>query len=101
MPTLPLFTPASVPDAWHQVHAPGGYEWWYFDAEDTVNDRQIVGILLDGFIFHSGYLRQYAKYRRWPTRVAPPLPRHYRCAYFVVYERGKILSQFMRQYSAR
>jgi carotenoid 1,2-hydratase len=98
MPTLPLLIPTSVPDAAHQVTAPGGYEWWYFDAEDAANDRQIVAILFDGFVFHPGYLRAYARYFRNPTRTAPPLPSQYRCAYFVVYERGKILSQFMCQY---
>src|SRR4249920_3011226 len=89
MPTIPLFTPTPIPDAWHNVTAPGGYEWWYFDAEDVANDRQIVGILLDGFVFHPKYLRAYAWYRRFPTRIAPPLPRWFRCAYFVVYERGR------------
>jgi carotenoid 1,2-hydratase len=98
MPTLPLYTSPSHPDAWHNVTAPGGYEWWYFDAEDVANDRQIVAILLDGFIFHPKYLRDYAWYRWFPTHIAPPLPRWFRCAYFVVYERGRILSQFMRQY---
>ena len=98
MPTLPLLTPTSSPDAWHNVTAPGGYEWWYFDAEDTANDRQIVAIFFDGFVFHPKYLRAYARYRRWPTWIAPPLPRWFRCAYFVVYECGKIVSQFMRQY---
>jgi carotenoid 1,2-hydratase len=100
MPTLPLLTPTSVPDAWHNVTAPGGYEWWYFDAEDPANDRQIVAILLDGFVFHPAYLRAYSWYRRFPTHVAPPLPRWYRCAYFVIYERGQIVSQFMRQFQA-
>lgn len=100
MPTLPLLTPTASPDAWHNVTAPGGYEWWYFDAEDVASDRQIVAILLDGFVFHPGYLRAYARYRRWPTWLAPPLPRWFRCAYFVVYERGKILAQFMRQFPA-
>src|SRR5438552_19100904 len=100
MPTLPLYTSTSVPDAWHNVTAPGGYEWWYFDAEDVANDRQIVAILLDGFVIHAGYLRAFARYRRWPTWLAPRLLRWYRCANFVEYERGKILAQFMRQFPA-
>ena len=100
MPTLPLLTPTSVPDAWHNVTAPGGYEWWYFDAHDVANDRQIVAILLDGFVFHPGYLRAYSWYQRFPTRVSPPLPRWFRCAYFAVYEHGRIVSQFMRQFPA-
>ena len=43
--------------------APGGYEWWYFDAEDREHDRQLVAILFQGFVFHPGYLRRYFKYR--------------------------------------
>lgn len=98
MPTIPLYVPNSQADAWHQVASPGGYEWWYFDAEDHERGLQIVGILLQGFIFHPGYLRQYGKYMRRPTRVTPPLPGDFPCAYFIVYERGKIAHQFMTQY---
>ena len=87
-------------DAWHAVGAPGGYEWWYFDAEDVAKDIYVAGILLDGFVFHPGYLRAYARYRRRPTRRRPPVAREYPCAYFVVYERGNIAHQFMTQYAA-
>src|SRR5438046_9734967 len=80
MPTLPLLSPTSVPDAWHNVTAPGGYDWWYFDAEDVANDRQIVAILLDGFGVHPGYLRAYARYRRWPACLAAQLPLWFRSA---------------------
>jgi carotenoid 1,2-hydratase len=98
---IELYTPnASAPDAWHRVTAPGGYEWWYFDAEDAQHDRQIVVILLEGFVFHPGYLRKYAAYVRRPTRHRPPVPRDFPCAYFVVYERGRIAHQFMLQYPA-
>jgi carotenoid 1,2-hydratase len=98
MPTLPLYEPNSPADAWHQVRSPGGYEWWYFDAEDRQRSLQIVGILLQGFIFHPGYLRAYASYIRKPKKTSPPLPEEYPCAYFVVYEHGRILHQFMTQY---
>ncbi len=89
MPTIPMFTPTPVPDAWHAVTAPGGYEWWYFDAEDRP-DLRVVAILFEGFVFHPGYLRAYARYRRRPTRGGPAdgrrlpvrlprrLPRHLR-----------------------
>jgi carotenoid 1,2-hydratase len=99
VPTIPLYQQAvQSPDAWHRVRSPGGYEWWYFDAEDPQHDRQIVAILFQGFVFHPGYLRAYARYRRRPTRVAPPLPEQFPCAYFVVYEHGRIARQFMTQY---
>src|SRR6202035_598239 len=99
MPTLPLYIPPTNADAWHRVTAPGGYEWWYFDAEDATDDVQIVGILFEGFVFHPEYLRRYARYRRRPTRVAPPLPAEYPCAYLVVYRGGQIAWQCMMQYA--
>ena len=100
MPTLPLFTPNLIADASHAVRAPGGYEWWYFDAEDPVTDTQIVAIYLHGFIFHPGYLRAYKKFVRRPTKTPPPLPDDYACMYFVVYRGGKILTQSMTHYPA-
>jgi carotenoid 1,2-hydratase len=99
MPTVPLFMKASHPDAWHQVRAPGGYEWWYFDAEDREHERQLVAILFEGFVFHPGYLRRYSQYRNAPTRHAPPVPSQYPAAYFVLYEQGRLRWQFMAQYA--
>lgn len=98
MAAIELFQPNAVADAWHNVIAPGGYEWWYFDAEDREHDRQIVIILLEGFVFHPGYLRKFARYLKTPTKRTPPMPADFPCAYFVVYERGKIAHQFMLQY---
>lgn len=99
MTPLALHNTNSVPDAWHDVRSPGGYEWWYFDAEDPSSDRQLVAIFLDGFVFHPGYLRAYARYDRSPTRHAPPLPREFPCVYFVLYEKGAIRAQFMTQFA--
>ena len=59
MPMLPMLSEPPLADAWHEVTAPGGYEWWYFDAEDDRQDVQVVAILLEGFVFHPGYLREY------------------------------------------
>jgi carotenoid 1,2-hydratase len=87
-------------DASHAVRAPGGYEWWYFDAEDEATDTQIVAIFLHGFIFHPGYLRDYARYVRRPTKRLPPLPDDYACMYLCVYRGGKILTQSMTQFRA-
>ena len=95
---LPLYDPTPAdPDGWHAVRSPGGYEWWYFDAEDAAGGLQFVAIFLEGFVFHPGYLRRYARYRSRPTRHAPPLPGEYPCAYFAVYEGGRVLAQFMTQ----
>src|SRR5688500_16741125 len=100
MPTLPLYVPRPNinADAWHRVTAPGGYEWWYFDAEDPLNDLQIVVMFLEGFTYHPGYLRAFEKYLAAPTRRQPPLPGQFPCVYFVVYEKGRVLTQFMSQY---
>lgn len=99
-PALQLSSEAGSPDAWHEVRAPGGYEWWYFDAEDLSTGLRIVAIFLDGFVFHPEYLRRYFSYRRWPTRRVPPVASEYPCAYFAVYRGEKIVSQFMSQYPA-
>ncbi|MGH7215336.1 MAG: hypothetical protein ACREIT_11290 [Tepidisphaeraceae bacterium] len=103
MPTLPLYTPHpnnGSADAWHAVTAPGGYEWWYFDAEHATRDVQLVGILFDGFVFHPGYLRAYDRYASRPTRCSPPVPSEYRCVYFAVYENGRRTEQFLTQFPA-
>ena len=100
MPTLPLYTPNAVADASHRVTAPGGYEWWHFDAEDLTTDTQLVATFHEGFVFHPGYLRAYAGYRRRPTRVPPPVPGDYVCANFVVYRGGRVAHQFLAQYPA-
>ena len=59
MAVIPLYTPPSCPDAWHQVIAPGGYEWWHFDAEDAATDTQLVASFYDGDIFDREYWRRY------------------------------------------
>lgn len=98
MPTLSLFDPTAHPDGWHDVRAPGGYEWWYFDAEDAATDTQIVVILMQGFIFHPGYLRAFDRYMTRPTKRLPPTAGDYPCAYACVYRSGKIWKQFFTQY---
>lgn len=98
MPTLPLFDSTAHPDGWHNVRSPGGYEWWYFDAEDHATDTQVVLILMQGFIFHPGYLRTFDRYLRRPTRRPPPTAADYPCAYACVYRDGKIWKQFFTQF---
>lgn len=95
--TVDLLSNAAHPDAWHDVRSPGGYEWWYFDAEDTEQDIQFVAIFLDGFVFHPGYLRQHFRYLKNPTKHAPVRASDFPCAYLVVYEKGKLAAQFMTQ----
>lgn len=92
-----MFDPAAHPDGWHNVTAPGGYEWWYFDAESADRRYHIVAIFLQGFVFHPGYVRKYEAFRRRPSKVRPPVAGDFPCAYFVVYEHGKIRKQLMTQ----
>lgn len=98
MPTLPLYTPAAHPDAWHRVTAPGGYERWYFEAEDASGDLRLVATLQEGCDFDPAYLRRYAAYRRNPTRHRPPQPGEYPCVAFAVYQGGRALARFVSQY---
>lgn len=100
MHLVPLCDASASPDGWHQVAAPGGYECWHFDAQDTTGDLRLVVDFFDGCIFHPGYLRSYARYRSRPTRVAPPLPQNYRCVQFVLYRAGAVLSRFTTQHDA-
>src|SRR6476620_7097979 len=99
MPVLPLFQPPAHPDAWHRVTAPGGGEWWHFDAEDASGRFQFVATWFEGFPLHPDYLRRYHRYRRAPTRHPPPLPGEFPCVYFALYEQGRVLAQFLAQYA--
>jgi carotenoid 1,2-hydratase len=98
MQVMELYNPNAVPDGWHEIRSPGGYEWWYFDAEDPSTDRQVVVIFMEGFIFHPGYLRAHNRYLRNPTRHAPVFPNAFPCTYLAVYEKGKLLWQVMEQH---
>src|SRR5947208_1306614 len=73
MPVLPMFKSPPDPDAWHEVTAPGGYESWRFVAEDPAQGLRLVATLSAGSPFHPEYLRQYVRYLRSPTRIAPPV----------------------------
>jgi hypothetical protein len=92
MPTLPLYTPPAVPDACHRVIAPGGYEWWHFDAEGPSGDVVLVVRLGVGFLFPPDYLRSYGRYRRRPTRHPPPLPDDYPAVQCLVFQGGRLLA---------
>ncbi|MFT3787996.1 MAG: hypothetical protein QM770_17800 [Tepidisphaeraceae bacterium] len=98
MPTLQLHDSTAHPDGWHHVRLPGGYEWWYFDAEDPTTDTQVVALFMEGFIFHPGYLRAHRRFERSPTRHRPPIAGDYPCVYLCVYRSGRLLHQFFTQY---
>jgi hypothetical protein len=100
MTTIPLYSTGGHPDASHHITSPGGYEWWYFDAEDVQHERQFVAVLYDGCPFRPDYVRAYARYRRRPTRVPPPLPREHPCLYFALFEKGRIVHEHFTEYPA-
>ena len=99
MPTLSLLdNPAPIhPDAPRSVRAPGGYEWWFFETHDPVADVRVTAMLFDGNPFHAGYVRRYAWYRRFPTRLAPPVPADCPGVLVRVYDKGKLVTGRMRQ----
>ena len=98
MPSVELLNRHAHPDGWHNVRSPGGYEWWYFDAEDAATDTQVVAIFMEGFIFHAGYLRRYDRYRRHPTRHLPPVAGDFPCVYLCVYREGRVWKQSFTQF---
>jgi hypothetical protein len=80
MPTIPLYDPTARPGQWRRVLAPGGYEWWCFEARSSAGDVCVRLDLFDGNPFSEEYRSAYARYRRRPTRVSPPVPRDYPAA---------------------
>jgi carotenoid 1,2-hydratase len=99
MPDLLLLdTEVVVADACHRVTAPGGYEWWYFDAQDRDTGTFVVAQFHAGFIFHPQYLRRFHQYQSAPTRHTPPLPAEYPCVHLAVYENGRPCARFIHQY---
>jgi hypothetical protein len=94
MATLELFDalPLSRADDWHRIGAPGGYEWWEFDALDESNRLRVIVRFHDGFVLDSEYARRYDSYRRRPTAHAPPVPRQYPCVQFTILENDLIVA---------
>ncbi|HEX8522177.1 MAG TPA: hypothetical protein VF669_07965 [Tepidisphaeraceae bacterium] len=96
MPTLPLYAQtltAGEPESWHRINAPGGYETWQFYAAGE-NDLWAGASLSWGSTFLPGYLRRYERYRRRPTRYAPPVPKEHCSASFAVFQGGRQLARF-------
>src|SRR5688572_31989867 len=94
MPTLPLMTPTPLADASRKITAPGGYESWRFDASSDDGKLHLVAGLHLGHQLDAGYLRRYLRYRRRPTRVAPPQPWEYCAVTFALLEKGRPALRF-------
>lgn len=105
VPTLPLFSPPDArpagasPDAGRRVTAPGGYEWWHFEAEDANAGVLLVATLYDGCPFHPAYLRAHARYLHQPTRVAPAVPAQYPCVSIAISQNDRPLARSVTQFS--
>jgi hypothetical protein len=96
MPTLNLFDalPPSQANQWRRIRAPGGYEWWEFEARDPANDIYVRLSFHDGFAFHPEYARRYDAYRCRPTRQMPPVPREYPCVQCWIQEKDRPVAGF-------
>jgi carotenoid 1,2-hydratase len=94
MAILDLFDPLplSRADHWHRVGAPGGYEWWEFDALDDASALRVIVRFHDGFALDPEYAGRYDAYRRKPTVHSPPVPRQYPCVQFTVLENDSIVA---------
>lgn len=89
MPTLDLVTIPSFSGASHRVLAPGGYEGWHFDASSDDGALHLVAGLHEGYALDDSYARAYARYRKHPTRIAPPLPRDFSAVTFALYQKDR------------
>jgi hypothetical protein len=97
---IPLFTPTDIPDASHQVTAPGGYECWNFHARNATGDLLIAMSFSQGFPEHPGYLRAYRRFRQQPTRRTPPRPADYPCVCFSLYQNDRCVADFIAHFPA-
>lgn len=91
MHTIPLWepSPAAGPDGWHRMTAPGGYEGWWFDAVDANAGIRLIIAFFIGDPFSKIYLADYRRFRRWPTRFAPPRPVDHCAIYASVSEKNQ------------
>ncbi len=79
MHTIPLWlrAPRTGADACHRMRVPGGYESWWFDAEDQSGQTRVIANFSMGAPFARTYLKPYRRYRLRPTANLPPLPREH------------------------
>lgn len=97
-PPVLMYRPPRDPDAWHEVKAPGGYEWWRFEAYSHDRRTHVVATLFDGLPLHPRYIRRYFRFVNNPTRRPPPVASDYPCAYFGVFRDGSKVGQFLTQF---
>jgi carotenoid 1,2-hydratase len=89
-------TTDTLEEVWHDMKAPGAYEWWYFDAEDRESGLSFVIIWFAGFPFSPYYADRYEKWKKHPA-TPPPLPADYSGFSFQLYENGRESINFIRE----
>jgi hypothetical protein len=94
MPTIPLLADPANPNGSHHMGAPGGYEAWHFDASSDDGKLHMVAALHEAWGLDPAYLRKYAWYRRFPTRIVPPNPLDFPAVTFVLCEEGRQTIRF-------
>ncbi len=91
MPLVPLYDELAT-TASHNVRAPGGFETWRLRAFDSKQNLFLHASLWHGYLFHPQYLKQYRRYLRHPTRMAPPIPQDYAAQELALFQNGRLIS---------
>ncbi len=89
MPSISLFTHPVVPEASHDVRAPGGYERWRFIALDQATGCLLIATFSDGDVNDEEYRRRVRKFFAHPTRTMPPSPRDFASIGWSVFDRDE------------
>ncbi|HVF86574.1 MAG TPA: hypothetical protein VM866_03250 [Pyrinomonadaceae bacterium] len=76
-------------DVWHPAEgAPGGYEWWYFDAISDDGRDALVIIFLADFVFSPRFNRAVAEHRLGRGRA--PRPAEFPAVSVCLYHDGRL-----------
>lgn len=97
MIVLPMLRTPATADGWHAVTAPGGYETWQVTAEDAGRGVLVIARLGQGYDYEPSYQRRYERYRRRPTRVAPPVPAGHAWTALTVVREGRVIVQWRQR----
>lgn len=95
MHTLPMYRDA-VPDGWHRVTGPGGFERWHLEAADVSKELRLSVTVGQGYMADADYLRRYLAYRRRPTRCSPPVAQDHPWVAVSIERSGRPLVQWTR-----
>jgi hypothetical protein len=94
MPTIPLYSQPATPDGWHAVRAPGGYEWWHFEAGPPVGTSRVIVDFFNGNPFSPAYRKACRKFKRNPTLVKPPVPSDFSQVRVALFRDAKLVRTF-------